>query len=99
MGGRDRRAVRGTCGRLTLPTWGILLQPLGFVMFLTCVMAENKRAPFDIPEGESEIIGYFASHISAKRRLYVRIPPSGATTRIPSGDASISASSGAIRKR
>ncbi len=44
---------------IRLPAWGLFYQPLGFVMFLTAIMAENKRPPFDMPEGESEIIaGY-----------------------------------------
>jgi NADH-quinone oxidoreductase subunit H len=61
----------GFLGHLTLPKWGILLQPLGFVMFLTCVMAENKRAPFDIPEGESEIIaGYFLEYSGMRFGLF-----------------------------
>jgi NADH-quinone oxidoreductase subunit H len=61
----------GWLGHLTLPTWGVLLQPLGFVMFLTCVMAENKRAPFDIPEGESEIIaGYFLEYSGMRFGLF-----------------------------
>jgi NADH-quinone oxidoreductase subunit H len=61
----------GWLGFLTLPKWGILLQPLGFVMFLTCVMAENKRAPFDIPEGESEIIaGYFLEYSGMRFGLF-----------------------------
>jgi NADH-quinone oxidoreductase subunit H len=61
----------GWFGLLTLPKWGILLQPLGFVMFLTCMMAENKRAPFDIPEGESEIIaGYFLEYSGMRFGLF-----------------------------
>ncbi len=39
-----------------LPAWGVFYQPLGFLMFLSTIMAENKRPPFDTPEGESEII-------------------------------------------
>lgn len=42
--------------------WGIVKQPLGFVLFLVAVIAESKRAPFDLPEGESEIIGYFVEY-------------------------------------
>jgi NADH-quinone oxidoreductase subunit H len=49
-----------------LPKWGILLQPLGFVLFLTAGMAETKRIPFDLPEGESEIIGYYLEYSSMK---------------------------------
>ncbi|HXU00126.1 MAG TPA: NADH-quinone oxidoreductase subunit H, partial [Polyangia bacterium] len=32
-------------------SWGIFMQPLGFVLFLTAAIAETKRTPFDIPEG------------------------------------------------
>ena len=54
-------------GWIRLPTWGILLQPLGFVMFLTAIMAENKRPPFDIPEGESEIVAGYHTEYSGMR--------------------------------
>ncbi len=47
--------------------WGIFLQPVGFILFLTCAIAENKRPPFDIPEAESEIVaGYFTEYSSMK---------------------------------
>ena len=49
-----------------LPKWGIFLQPLGFLLFVTAGMAETKRIPFDLPEGESEIIGYFVEYSSMK---------------------------------
>ncbi len=45
-----------------LPAWGVLLQPVGFILFLTVGIAETKRIPFDAPEGESEIIGYFLEY-------------------------------------
>ena len=38
------------------------MQPLGFILFFTAAIAETKRAPFDIPEGEPEIIGYFVEY-------------------------------------
>ena len=41
---------------------GHLPQPLGFVLFFTAAIAETKRTPFDIPEGEPEIIGYFVEY-------------------------------------
>ncbi len=41
-----------------IPKWGIIVQPVAFLLFLPAAMAETKRAPFDMPEGESEIIGY-----------------------------------------
>jgi len=49
-----------------LPKWGIFLQPLGFLLFLVAGFAETKRVPFDLPEGESEIIGYFLEYSSMK---------------------------------
>jgi NADH-quinone oxidoreductase subunit H len=50
-----------------LPYWGIFLQPLAFIMFLTCIMAENKRAPFDVPEGESEVVAGYHIEYSGMR--------------------------------
>ena len=45
-----------------LPQWGIVVQPAAFFLFLCAAIAENKRTPFDLPEGESEIIGYFLEY-------------------------------------
>jgi NADH-quinone oxidoreductase subunit H len=45
-----------------IPAWGILLQPVGFLLFFAAAFAETKRAPFDSPEGESEIVGYFLEY-------------------------------------
>lgn len=42
--------------------WLWLWQPLGLLLFMTAAIAETKRAPFDIPEGEPEIIGYFVEY-------------------------------------
>jgi len=44
--------------------WGIVGVPqvIAFVLFLTAAIAESKRTPFDIPEGESEIVGYFVEY-------------------------------------
>jgi NADH-quinone oxidoreductase subunit H len=53
-----------------LPKWGILVQPLGFILFLFAGMAETKRTPFDLPEGESEIVGYFVEYSSLKFGMF-----------------------------
>ena len=45
-----------------VPALGILLQPIGFLVFFASAFAETKRAPFDLPEGESEIVGYFLEY-------------------------------------
>lgn len=50
--------------------WGILLQPIGFVLFFTAAIAETKRAPFDLPEGESEIVGYFVEYSGMRFGLF-----------------------------
>ena len=54
-----------------LPKWGVLLQPLGFVVFFFAALAETKRVPFDLPEGESEIIGFFTEYGGLKWGLFM----------------------------
>ena len=41
---------------------GFVVTILAFLLFFTAAIAETKRAPFDIPEGEPEIIGYFVEY-------------------------------------
>jgi NADH-quinone oxidoreductase subunit H len=53
-----------------LPLWGIVVQPVAFVVFLTAALAETKRVPFDLPEGESEIIGYFVEYSGMKFGMF-----------------------------
>ena len=53
-----------------LPKWGIFVQPLAFILFLTAATAETKRTPFDLPEGESEIIGYFVEYSGMKFGMF-----------------------------
>lgn len=53
-----------------LPMWGIVVQPVGFILFMTAAIAENKRAPFDLPEGESEIIGYHVEYSAMRFALF-----------------------------
>jgi NADH-quinone oxidoreductase subunit H len=53
-----------------IPAWGILTQPLAFVLFLTAGIAATKRIPFDTPEGESEIIGYFVEYSGMKFGMF-----------------------------
>jgi NADH-quinone oxidoreductase subunit H len=54
-----------------LPKWGVVVQPLGCLLFLVAGIAETKRVPFDLPEGESEIIGYFVEYSSMKFGLFM----------------------------
>lgn len=53
-------------------TWNFFKQPLGFIIFLTCSFAELNRAPFDLPECESELnMGYHQEYSSMKLGFYL----------------------------
>jgi NADH-quinone oxidoreductase subunit H len=57
-----------------LPNWGIFYQPLAFLIFLTAGIAESKRAPFDLPEAEPELIsGYFTEYSGAKQSIFMLV--------------------------
>lgn len=52
-------------------TWGIVVQPVAFLLFLTVMFAETGRTPFDVKEGESEIVaGFHTEYSSMKFALY-----------------------------
>lgn len=53
-----------------IPAWGVITQPLAFFIFTTAALAETKRVPFDLPEGESEIIGYFVEYSGMKFGMF-----------------------------
>lgn len=53
-----------------LPGWGIVVQPVAFFVFVTAALAETRRIPFDMPEGESEIIGYFVEYSGMKFGMF-----------------------------
>jgi len=53
-----------------IPAWGVFAQPLAFFLFMTAALAETKRVPFDLPEGESEIIGYFVEYSGMKFGMF-----------------------------
>jgi NADH-quinone oxidoreductase subunit H len=53
-----------------IPMWGIVTQPIAFIIFVTAALAETKRVPFDLPEGESEIIGYFVEYSGMKFGMF-----------------------------
>lgn len=52
-----------------LPAWGVFLQPLAFLLFFTAAVAETKRIPFDLPEGESELVGGYHVEYSGGKFL------------------------------
>jgi NADH-quinone oxidoreductase subunit H len=52
--------------------WNVFYQPLGFFIFLICAFAETNRAPFDLPECETELIGgYHTEYSSMKLGFYL----------------------------
>ncbi|MCB9655851.1 MAG: NADH-quinone oxidoreductase subunit H [Deltaproteobacteria bacterium] len=53
-----------------LPRWGVFVQPISFIIFFTAAIAENKRIPFDMAEGESEIVGYFVEYSGMKFGMF-----------------------------
>ena len=51
--------------------WFIFIQPLAFIIFLIAVVAETNRTPFDLVEGESEIIaGPFTEYSGMRWALF-----------------------------
>lgn len=53
-------------------TWNVFKQPLGFLIFFVCACAELNRAPFDLPECESELnMGYHQEYSSMKLGFYL----------------------------
>jgi len=54
-----------------IPMWGFVLQPLGVIIFIVAAFAETNRTPFDLAEGESEIVaGYHVEYSSMKFALF-----------------------------
>jgi NADH-quinone oxidoreductase subunit H len=53
-----------------LPRWGVFVQPIGFVLMLIGGFAETNRNPFDLAEGESEIVGFHVEYGAVKFALF-----------------------------
>ncbi len=52
--------------------WNIVYQPLGFIIFFVCALAECNRTPFDLPEAENELnFGYHQEYSSMKLGFYL----------------------------
>ncbi len=54
-----------------LPHWNIFVQPVGFLVYFTSAIAETNRVPFDLPEGETELVaGFHTEYSSFKFALF-----------------------------
>jgi len=52
--------------------WNVIYQPLGFIIFFICALAECNRTPFDLPEAENELnFGYHQEYSSMKLGFYL----------------------------
>ena len=65
-GGYDPSDIISAQGYLPW-TWNIVRQPLGFIVFFTCMFAETNRLPFDFAEGESEIVAGFNTEFGSMK--------------------------------
>ena len=54
-------------GPFELSNWYILTQPVAFIIFMIAAVAETNRAPFDLPEAETELVSGFHTEYSAFR--------------------------------
>ena len=65
--GTGTLSLSGIVGGQLDGLWNIFAQPLGFLLFLVCAFAETNRAPFDLPECETELVGGYHTEFSSMK--------------------------------
>ena len=54
-----------------IPHWFVVVQPIGFLIYMTAGIAETNRAPFDFPEAEQELVaGYHTEYSSMSFAMF-----------------------------
>ena len=54
-----------------IPHWFVVVQPIGFLIYMTAGVAETNRAPFDFPEAEQELVaGYHTEYSSMSFAMF-----------------------------
>ena len=73
--------------------WGIVVQPIGFLLFLISAFAETNRLPFDLPEAEQELVGGLPHRVLGDevRHVLPRRIPARDHGQLPDGRSSSSA--------
>jgi len=60
-------AQSGFWPHIPLPHWNVFVQPIGFFVYFTAAIAETNRVPFDLPEGETELVAGFHTEYSSMK--------------------------------
>ncbi len=68
-GGLSFKAFGYTLAASWLPNWGIFYQPLGMILFFAATFAESNRLPFDLAEGEAELVAGFHTEYGGFKML------------------------------
>ncbi len=69
QGSLSFQAFGYTIGASWLPNWGIFYQPLGMILFFAAAFAESNRLPFDLAEGEAELVAGFHTEYGGFKML------------------------------